>query len=202
MPDEKIDQKRPAHAENELKKMQQRLVDDTVDDSFPASDPPAWTTSGQKSVAAKCDPDDAAESKAADQSGSQGIREGVQRVAEGATRLAEDAYRTGERYLEEGRRRFPEADRYVRQGREAVRGRVHESPFAAMLLAGVVGYVFALLIHGRSGSRPQERRVVPPYGRRPPLNEAQRHGMQAAPGAHAGPFGDRAQAASATSDSF
>src|SRR5919112_3625324 len=137
MPDEKIDQKRPAHAENELKKMQQRLVDDTVDDSFPASDPPAWTTSGQKSVAAKCDPDDASESKAADQSGSQGIREGVQRVAEGATRLAEDAYRTGERYLEEGRRRFPEAERYVRQGREAVRGRVHESPFAAMLLAGV-----------------------------------------------------------------
>ena len=42
MPDEKIDQRRPAHAESEIKKMQQRLVDDTVDDSFPASDPPAW----------------------------------------------------------------------------------------------------------------------------------------------------------------
>jgi hypothetical protein len=30
MPDEKIDEKRPAHAENELRKMQQRVVDDTV----------------------------------------------------------------------------------------------------------------------------------------------------------------------------
>lgn len=201
MPDEKIDQKRPAQAESELKKMQQRLVDDTVDDSFPASDPPAWTTSGPKSVAARSDPDAKAKAPTADQAGAQGVREGVQRVAEGATQLAEDVYRTGERYIEEGRRRFPEAERYVRQGREAVRGQVHESPFAAMLVAGVVGYVLALLIHGRSGSRP-ERRTVPPYGRRPPLNEAQRHGMQGDPRRPAGPFRNRAQAASATSDSF
>jgi hypothetical protein len=32
---------------------EQYAVDDTVDDSFPASDPPAWTTTGSKSVAAK-----------------------------------------------------------------------------------------------------------------------------------------------------
>ena len=32
---------------------QQYAVDDTIDDSFPASDPPAWTTTGSRSIAAK-----------------------------------------------------------------------------------------------------------------------------------------------------
>jgi hypothetical protein len=58
MPDEKMDQKRPIEAENEPKPIQQRHVDDAVDDSFPASDPPACTTSASKSVAAECEPGD------------------------------------------------------------------------------------------------------------------------------------------------
>jgi hypothetical protein len=53
MPDEKIAQKRPTSAEAEPKKAQQEAIDDAVDDSFPASDPPAWTTTGAKSVAAR-----------------------------------------------------------------------------------------------------------------------------------------------------
>ena len=59
MPEEKIDQNRAAHSDSELHKMQQRLVDDTVDDSLPASDPPALTTTGAKSAAAKREADDA-----------------------------------------------------------------------------------------------------------------------------------------------
>ena len=52
MPDEKIAQKRPKAAETEPKKAQQEAIDDAVDDSFPANGPPAWTTTGAKSVAA------------------------------------------------------------------------------------------------------------------------------------------------------
>ena len=167
MPDEKIDQKRPVHAESELKKMQQRLVDDTVDDSFPASDPPAWTTSGPKSVAAQCDPDAPADNSAAEGPGLAGAKDPVRRVAEGAAQFAQDAYRTGERFMEEGRRRYPEAERYYRRGREAVAGQVQEFPLAAVLVGGVVGYVLALLIHGRSGTPVNRRDVRPLAGDRP-----------------------------------
>lgn len=39
--------------DSDLARMQQRLIDDTVEDTFPASDPPAWTTTGSASVAAQ-----------------------------------------------------------------------------------------------------------------------------------------------------
>jgi hypothetical protein len=58
MPDEKIAQKQPTSAETEPKKAQQAAIDDAVDDSFPASDPPAWTTTGAKSVAARSENED------------------------------------------------------------------------------------------------------------------------------------------------
>ena len=57
MPDEKITQKPAKHADDEPKKAAQEVIDDTVGDSFPASDPPAWTTTSQRSVVARraCD---------------------------------------------------------------------------------------------------------------------------------------------------
>ncbi len=57
MPGEKIEEIHPAHADGELRKMQQRLVDDTVNDSFPASNPAAWTRTGAKCVTAQHEPD-------------------------------------------------------------------------------------------------------------------------------------------------
>ena len=47
----KLDRVLPKDAKHEP--TAQKVVDDTADDSFPASDPPAWTTTSQRSVAAR-----------------------------------------------------------------------------------------------------------------------------------------------------
>jgi ElaB/YqjD/DUF883 family membrane-anchored ribosome-binding protein len=73
----------------------------------------------------------------------------VRDVAEQASDLARQAYRQGEQYVQEGRRRYPQAERYYRDSARMVEQQVHESPWLALLLAGTIGYVFALLVHGR-----------------------------------------------------
>ena len=103
----------------------------------------------------------------------------VRQVVEGAAQLAEKARKSGERYFEEGRRRLPEAEEYYRQGRDALSSQVKEEPLVAILVAGALGYLLAYLIHG--GGTPRRRSDAPPFGRRPPINEAQRHGVQQDP---------------------
>ena len=173
MPDEKIDRKSSAQPQSDLKKMQQRLIDETVDESFPASDPPAWTTTGSKSVAAKWDADEAGAATAG--TGTQGTSRSDQARGDGSLRaaadrashLAQDALRTGERYLEEARRRLPEAERYYREGRSAVARPVQAYPLTAVVLAAGVGYGLAWLIHGRATPERSGNPNMPAYGRRP-----------------------------------
>ncbi|MDB5590456.1 CsbD family protein [Enterovirga sp.] len=76
-------------------------------------------------------------------------REAVQDYAEQAQGLAEDAYEQGRRYLDEGRRRYPDADKFYREGTRAVSRQVGQSPIAAIMIAGAVGYILALLVHAR-----------------------------------------------------
>ncbi|MFC1456934.1 hypothetical protein ACETIH_09420 [Microvirga arabica] len=143
MPDEKIDEKQPAHAENELRKIQQRLVDDTVDDSFPASDPPAWTTTGPKSVAAKHEGDERPNARKSSM---------VRSVVDQASSLAEDAYRHSGESLQQFRRRFPEAERFSRQGAKSIAQPIQQYPTVALLAAAAAGYGLAWLIYGRTST--------------------------------------------------
>ncbi len=156
MPDEKIDQKRPVDAQNEQKPTQQRHVDDTVDDSFPASDPPAWTTSASKSVAAECEPDALNEGPVPP---GQGLEEPsssiLQSKAEQAADTARDLYQRSRTYLEQGRRYVPEAERYYRQGAETIGRPVQEHPVAAVLLIGALGCALGWMLGRRtSGTSP------------------------------------------------
>jgi hypothetical protein len=151
MPDEKIDEKRPAHADNELHKMQQRLVDDTVDDSFPASDPPAWTTTGAKSVAARHDAEENAGILKKPNAEQQDPGT-VQHVVDQASSLASEAYRRGGEYVRQTRRRLPEAGHYSRRGAQAVAQPVQQYPLIALLAAAAAGYGLAWLIHGRTST--------------------------------------------------
>ena len=167
MPDAKNDPNRPVKPESDLKKMQQRLVDETVDESFPASDPPAWTTTNSQSVAAQVD-----ETESDRAGGTQGSVDGAaghgaaRDLADRASHLARGAMRTGGRYLDEVRQRWPEAERYYEDGRRMVTRPVETYPLTAVILAALVGYGLGWLVHGRR-SRRSAGRELPPYGRRP-----------------------------------
>jgi hypothetical protein len=50
---QKLERVQPKQAKQEPHPAAEEVVDDTGDDSFPASDPPAWTTTAQRSVAAR-----------------------------------------------------------------------------------------------------------------------------------------------------
>jgi len=219
MPEQKMGENRSAKPESDLKKMQQRLVAEAVDESFPASDPPAWTTTGSKSMAAQvAEPDRNRDENRADEG-----------MADQASRLAERVYEAGrhywneaqerfpeaQRYVEQGRRylrdaqeRFPEAQRYVEQGRRYMeQGRhvvarpVASYPLTAVLVAGAAGFGLAWWIYGGSRSSGGQ---VPSYGKRqryghrPSMTPAERQGAEA----HLAAPSRAAGAAGATPNSF
>ncbi|QRM36017.1 hypothetical protein [Microvirga sp. VF16] len=154
MPDEKIDQKRPVDADNEPKSIQQRHVDDAVDDSFPASDPPAWTTSASKSVAAECEPEALNEVPTPPGQGPEGRtgNNSVQSAVNQASGLARDLYRRSQTYMEQGRRYLPEAERYYQQGTEAMSRPVQEHPLMTVLAIGALGCAIGWLLGRRAAS--------------------------------------------------
>lgn len=94
--------------------------------------------------------------------------------AEQARDLAGGTIEKGRRYVEDGLERYPaEAERYYRESRRAVSRQVEQSPLAALLLAGAVGYALALLVHGR---RSVEEVAEPEPEPRPRRTRAARSG--------------------------
>ncbi|WP_262299880.1 hypothetical protein [Microvirga sesbaniae] len=203
MPDEKIDQKRPVHAENEPKPIQQRCVDDAVDDSFPASDPPAWTTSAHKSVVAECEPDDLNEAPIPPGQGLEGHAGGAaQSGNDQLSGLAHDLYQRGQSYLEQGMRHMPEAERYYRQGTETISRSVQEHPLAIVLAVGALGCAVGWLLGRRTAVSGLTRQWHPGSNQRSWETQSWRPAPRAVHGTGQFPAYDEAEAASHTNNSF
>lgn len=63
-------------------------------------------------------------------------------AADQARKLAGDTF-------DRARERYPDAQRVYQRGNEALRPHAQESPLGLAILAGAIGYLLALVIHGR-----------------------------------------------------
>ena len=167
--------------ENSQANLDARL-DHAIEETFPTSDPVSVTiTKGPK-------PDQETRSSSADDQQSRPepapiehvldqVREALNDVAGSASEAAGNVYSQGGRYARQARDQYPEAERYIREGQQAVTHRVTESPLLALFVAGAIGYALAWLIHGQRRG-PDDH--VPEYGRTnqgyaPHRDEQRRH---------------------------
>jgi hypothetical protein len=146
-----------------------RKLDHAIKETFPTSDPVSVTIT--KGGAIDYDSDHAT-SPANDPPVQEGqtradnllrqTKETVSGVAGVASEAARDAFNQGRRYADAARRRYPEAERYYREGLGTVRHQASDNPFLTLLIGFGLGYALAWVIHtGRS----DRREGVPDYAR-------------------------------------
>jgi hypothetical protein len=147
-------------AENSQENLDARL-DHAIEETFPTSDPVSvHITKGPEPDR----PSQEAPSSSADDHLEQSeqdptehlldqVRNALHDVVDSASGAAQDAYDQGRRYVQQASERYPQAERYVREGRQAVTHRVTENPLLALFTAGVAGYALAWMIHGQRRNR-------------------------------------------------
>ncbi len=90
------------------------------------------------------------------------VREALVDATDSISGAAGEVYRRGGEYARQAHAQYPEAERYVREGQQAVTRRVTDNPLLALFMAGVAGYALAWMIHGQRRSRDTQ---VPDYAR-------------------------------------
>jgi hypothetical protein len=145
-----------------------RKLDHAIKETFPTSDPVSVTIT--KGGAIDYDSEDATSPANPSVQGGQTRAENLLRqtketaggVAGAASEAARDAFNQGRRYADAARRRYPEADRYYREGLGTVRYQASDNPFLTLLIGFGLGYALAWVIHtGKSDTR----EGVPEYAR-------------------------------------
>jgi ElaB/YqjD/DUF883 family membrane-anchored ribosome-binding protein len=155
--------------ENSQENLDARL-DHAIEETFPTSDPVSVTiTKGPDPD--RADPEAHATSEDDQQSQPEQdtaehlleqVRDALHDVADQASGAARDAYNQGKRYVRQAGGRYPEAERYYQEGRQALRQRAAENPWPFLLAASAVGYVLAWMIHSERRDRNHR---VPAYGK-------------------------------------
>jgi hypothetical protein len=77
-------------------------------------------------------------------------------VAGSASEAVREVYDRGRQYAREAADQYPEAERYYREGTQAVRKQAAQNPLLTMLVGACFGYAIAWLIHSSSA---EDRRV-------------------------------------------
>ena len=152
--------------ENSQENLDARL-DHAIEETFPTSDPVSVTiTKGPK-------PDQEARSSSADDQQSRAeqgsaehvldqVREALNDVAGSASEAAGNVYSRGERYVRQTGERYPQAQRYVREGQSLVTRYTTGNPLLSLVMAGAIGYALAWMIHRERRNREPD---VPDYAR-------------------------------------
>ena len=147
-------------AENSQENLDARL-DHAVEETFPTSDPisvhitkgPKPDHHGQEALSSSADDHLSQSEQDPTEHLLDQVREALFDVSDSIAGAAQDVYDQGRSYVHQAGERYPQAERYVRAGRQAVSSRVTESPLLGLFLAGAAGYALAWLIHGERRDR-------------------------------------------------
>jgi hypothetical protein len=150
--------------ENSKENLDARL-DHAIEETIPTSDPVSVTiTKGpepepavQEDRASSADAQQASTEHVLDQ-----VREALHEVTDQASEAARDVYGQGRRYVRQAADRYPEAERYVREGQSLVSHYTTGNPLLSLLMAGAIGYALAWMIHGQRRGQDEH---IPDYGR-------------------------------------
>jgi ElaB/YqjD/DUF883 family membrane-anchored ribosome-binding protein len=155
--------------ENSQENLETRL-DHAIEETFPTSDPVSVTiTKGpepdrpdQETRASSAEEQQGQPEQGSTEHVLDQVREALNDVADQASGAAHEVYRRGEHYVRQAGERYPQAERYYREGQQVFRQQATESPLLSLLLAAAAGYALAWMIHGRWQG---QGTGVPDYGR-------------------------------------
>jgi len=159
--------------ENDQKNLDRKL-DHAIEETFPTSDPVSVSVTKGGAIDYDTQQPAAQGRSEKGQTRAEGLagqaQETLETVTAAATDTARAAYEQGKQYVDTARERYPEAERYYREGSQTIREYAVENPLLTLLAGVGIGYVLAWMIH--SGGSDQGERLPDHARTRHPLSRS------------------------------